>query len=315
MMLRVRIESVIQAARTIKLFELRPFDAGSLPAFEAGAHIDVHLPGNIRRSYSLMNDPVERHRYVIGVNRNEPGGGGSRYLHDETKAGGELMIDMPRNNFRLVDRADPVVLVGGGIGITPLWSMIQTLDALGRPWRLFYATRSPEHAILLDQLARYGDRVCVHHDSIAAGAKLDMDGIVGVQPESAHFYCCGPAPMLEAFERATASIAQERVHLERFAAQPAKVPEVPLACTVKLGRSGRSLEVPAEKSILDVLLQNGVDVGYSCMQGVCGACETGVLEGIPAHRDSYLSRSERASNRKIMVCCSRSLSPCLVLDL
>jgi ferredoxin-NADP reductase len=314
MMLRVRVESVIQAARTIKLFELRPIDGDSLPAFDAGAHIDVHLPGDIRRSYSLMNDPAERHRYVIGVNRSEPGGGGSRYLHDEAKAGGELAIDVPRNNFHLVDTTGPVVLIGGGIGITPLWSMIQRLDALGRPWRLFYATRSPEHAILLDPLARYGERVSVHYDSIAA-TKLDIDGIVRVQPGSAHFYCCGPAPMLEAFERATASIPQECVHLERFAAQPGKAPVVSPACTVRLGRSGRFLEVPADKSILDVLLENGVEVGYSCMQGVCGTCETGVLEGIPAHHDDYLSRSERASNRKIMVCCSRSLSPCLVLDL
>lgn len=314
-MIEVRVESVEQAASTIKLFELRAADGGLLPAFEAGAHIDVHVSGRVKRSYSLMNAQAERHRYLIGVNRSELSSGGSRYLHDGIKAGDVLAIDEPRNHFRLVEDAQQVVLIAGGIGITPLWSMIQRLEALARPWQLFYAARSPAHAILLDRLALYGERVSLYHDDGAGARRLDIGEIVGAQPDSTHFYCCGPASMLDAFEQVTASIDLQRVHLERFAARSRQERHDSASCTVVLARSGRSFGVPADRSILDVLLENGVDVGYSCMQGICGSCETAVLEGVPDHRDDYLSRTERAANRKIMVCCSRSMSEKLVLDI
>lgn len=309
----VRVEAIAREAQGIVSFDLRPPGGGSLPAFTAGAHIDVLLPGGKVRSYSLVNPQEETHRYVIAVSRDAASRGGSRFMHEAVRAGDTLTIAAPRNNFPLAEAAEHSVLIAGGIGITPLWCMIQRLEVLGRSWELHYCARTRERAAFAEPLRALGGRARFTFDAEPGASMLDIARVVSGAPAHAHLYCCGPLPMLEAFERATAGRDPARVHVEYFSAKEA--PSVDGGFTVRLARSGMALDVPKGKTILDTLLDNGVDVPYSCLEGVCGTCEARVLEGTPDHRDLVLTREEKAANRSIMVCCSGSKSPTLVLDL
>ncbi|WP_353506441.1 PDR/VanB family oxidoreductase [Variovorax sp. J31P207] len=313
--LQARIRSVSYACEDVLLFDLRAPDGRPLPPFTAGAHVDVQLPGGLNRSYSLLNDPVERHRYVIGVKREASSRGGSAWMHDSARAG--LLIDIagPRNHFGLVEQAPHSVLIAGGIGITPLWSMAQRLQALQRPWTLHYRARSRSHAPLLEELSQnaLADRVHLSFSDASDGARLDLASIVGQAPPGAHFYCCGPQPMIEGFEAATRAIEPERVHLEHFGAKEAPATEGGFA--VRLAKSGRVIEIAPGQTILDSLRSCGVAVASSCQQGVCGLCETRVISGTPDHRDLVLSDEEKAAGQTMMICCSGSRSGELVLDI
>lgn len=316
-LIEVRVKAIRHEAQGVHSFELRALPGHELPAFTAGAHIDVHLPNGLVRNYSLCNAPSERHRYVIGVNRDARSRGGSQYLHETLRVGDVLTIGAPRNNFALFEDAAHTVLIAGGIGITPLWSMIQRLEELGRSWQLFYAARSRQSAAFLDELRALGPRVQTslhfNFDQESDGRLLDLAAIAaGARPDS-HLYCCGPLPMLAAFEQACANLPPERVHVEYFAAKEA--PSTTGGFTVELARSGRVIQVPAGKTILDAVLDAGVDAPYSCMEGVCATCETRVIEGLPEHRDLVLSPEEQAANTTMMICCSGARSPRLVLDL
>ena len=315
--LTMLVKSVTWEAQGIVSFDLRPTDTGVLPPFTAGAHIDVHLPNGLVRSYSLMNPQEERHRYQVAVNRDAASRGGSSCLHETVRVGQTLTIGLPRNNFPLAEDAAHSVLIAGGIGITPLWCMVQRLAALKQRWTLYYCTRSRAHAAFLPEVlalaARSGGTVVTHFDQEAGGKLLDLAQVVAKAGPQAHLYCCGPLPMLAAFEAATAGHPPRQVHVEYFAAREA--PATQGGFTVVLARSGRELQVPEGRSILDVLLDADVDVLYSCTEGVCGACETRVLEGTPDHRDLVLSKDEQAAGRTMMICCSGSKSPRLVLDL
>ena len=313
--LEVRLVSITYEAQGINSYELRPIGERELPPFSAGAHIDLHLPNGLVRSYSLVNSQNERHRYVIAVNLGSPSRGGSRYMHDSVRVGDRIAIGAPRNNFQLAETASRTVLIAGGIGITPLWCMIQRLEELGRAWTLHYSTRTRQRAAFLDRLAALTHRqfdVHLNFDQEPGGKMIDIQSIVEQAPPEAHLYCCGPLPMLAAFERAATSRPAARVHVEYFAA---KEPPAAGGFTVVLARAGRSVLVPPGKSILDALLEQGISLAYSCREGVCGTCETSVIEGIPDHRDLVLTRAERAAGKTMMVCCSGCKGDTLVLDL
>jgi vanillate O-demethylase ferredoxin subunit len=316
--LQVRVKSITWEADGILSFDLRPLPPRrELPAFTAGAHVDVHLPNGLIRSYSLLNGQDERDRYVIGVNRDAASRGGSRFMHESVKAGDALAITAPRNNFALDEAAPLSVFIAGGIGITPLRSMIARLHGLGRRWRLHYAARTRQNAAFVDALQELRDRSgCEVHfafDREPGARMLDIPGIVAALPADAHVYCCGPLPMLETFERATLHVPPARVHVEYFAAREAAANEG--GYTVELARSRRTIAIQPGHTILDGLEEAGVDAAYSCREGVCGTCEVRVLEGIPDHRDLVLSAAEKAANDRMMICCSGAKSSRLVLDL
>jgi ferredoxin-NADP reductase len=313
----VRVKRIAYEAERVNSYELVPPDGGELDPFTAGSHIDLHLPDKMIRSYSLLNDQRERHRYVIAVNKDAASRGGSSFLHDQVRAGDILTVSAPKNNFPLHEDAESSVLIAGGIGITPLLSMIRRLEFLGRRWDLFYAARTRCAAAFLDELGSLRPNVHlnlhVDVDDERSGRLFDLAAIVKQASAQAHLYCCGPAPMLEAFEAVTAGRPADHVHVEYFQAREA--PALEGGFEVKLARSNRTIAVEAGKSILNALLDAGITPNYACSEGVCGTCETRVLEGIPDHRDQFLSQDEQASNRTIMICCSGSRSHTLVLDL
>jgi tetrachlorobenzoquinone reductase len=310
--LRLRVKATTWEAPNILSYDLRAADGGELPAFTAGAHVDVHLGNGVVRSYSLLNSQAERHRYVIAVQKDAATRGGSKWMHEHIHTGELVTVAAPRNNFPLAEAAEHSILFAGGIGITPIMSMIERLSALGRSWNLYYCARTRAGAAFVDRLAAWR-QVHFNFDGEPGGALLDLTGIVRSASDRTHFYCCGPLGMLGAFEQVTASLPGERVHVEYFSAK--EPPAQTGGFTVVLAKSGRQIPIPAGKSILDALFDAGIDVPHSCKEGVCGSCETTVLEGVPDHRDLILTKEEQAANRSMMICCSGSKSEHLVLDL
>lgn len=310
--LRLRVHAAAWEAPDIHSYVLRLPASGELPAFTAGAHIDLTLPGGLVRSYSLVNSQTERHRYVIAIQKDRASRGGSRWLHDNLRVGDLLNVAGPRNNFALNETARHSVLVAGGIGITPIVSMVDRLEALDRSWELVYCARRRAGAAFLAALDAK-PQVRFNFDEEPGGSMLDMQTLLTAAPGDAHFYCCGPLPMLETFERATEHLPRERVHVEYFTAKEAPAREG--GFTLVLTKSGREVAVPSGKTILDALKDVGIDVAHSCTEGICGTCETRVVEGTPDHRDLILTPEERAANKTMMVCCSGSKSARLVLEL
>ncbi|HLY87783.1 MAG TPA: PDR/VanB family oxidoreductase [Acetobacteraceae bacterium] len=312
-----RVKRISFEVDGINSYELISPTGRDLDPFTAGGHIDLHLPNGMIRSYSLVNDQRERHRYVIAINREPAGRGGSRFLHDNLRVGDIVSVSRPRNNFALCEQAEHSILIAGGIGITPLLSMARRLDALGRSCELFYAARARPAAAFLDEIEVLGSSGClkVHldFDDERSGRLFDLSAIVERAPARAHLYCCGPQPMLEAFEAAAKDRPAGQVHVEYFQAREA--PAIEGGFDVRLARSNRTIAVKAGKTILDALLDAGIAANHACSEGVCGTCETRVLEGIPDHRDQFLSKDEQASNKTMMICCSGARSGTLVLDL
>jgi tetrachlorobenzoquinone reductase len=315
--MQLRVKRISFEAETINSYELVSPTGEDLAPFTAGCHIDVHLPNGMIRSYSLLNDPSETRRYVIAVNKDEIGRGGSKFIHETIRVGDIVTISHPRNNFALCESATHSVLIAGGIGITPLLSMIRRLESLGRSWELFYAARTRLSAAFVDDLSAIcpdaGGRLHVNFDKEPSGRMFDLSAIVKAAPSDAHLYCCGPVPMLEAFEAAAADRPGDHVHVEYFKAR--EKPALEGGFEVRLARSKRTIKVSAGKTILDALLEAGIAANYACTEGVCGTCETRVIEGIPDHRDLFLGKEEQAANNTMMICCSGSKSPILVLDI
>jgi tetrachlorobenzoquinone reductase len=320
--LQVRVRAITWEAEGILGFELvptTPAETGALlPPFDAGSHIDIHLPGSaLMRSYSLLNTPGERHRYCIAVNRDAASRGGSKAMHEVIRPGQVLSISAPRNNFPLNEAAAGTVLIAGGIGVTPILSMERRLVALNKPWRLHYAARTRGQAAFVDELrqlaATSGAKADITFDREPGGRMLDLAAIVVGLTTQEHVYCCGPLPMLEAFEKAAAALPRERVHVEYFAAKEAAATAG--GYVVKLAKAGREIMVNPGQSILDCLNAAGMDPPYSCREGICGTCEVVVLDGVPDHRDLVLSDAERAANNRIMICCSGAKTASLTLDL
>lgn len=312
MTLKLRITATAWEAPNIVSYDLRPAEGGELPPFTAGAHIDLTLPNGLVRSYSLSNPQTERHRYVIAVQKDRASRGGSKWVHENFRAGDIVAVNGPRNNFPLDESAAKSVLIAGGIGITPILSMVARLSELGRDWELVYCTRKRAGTAFLEVLQRKS-QVRFNFDEEPGGKMLDIAGLVQAAAPGTHFYCCGPLPMLDAFEQATRDLPRERVHVEYFTAKAP--PAVEGGFTIVLAKSGLTLAVAPGKTILDTLRDNGFDTPFSCTEGVCGTCETRVLEGIPDHRDLILTEAERASNKTMLICCSGSKSDKLVLDL
>ncbi|MBP6895741.1 MULTISPECIES: PDR/VanB family oxidoreductase [Burkholderiales] len=304
----VRVVALREEAPGVVSCELQS-TSGELPSCPPGAHVDVHLPNGLVRQYSVASATADS--YQVAVKRKPASRGGSAFMTDSLRIGSLLRIGAPRDNFPLVAANGRTVLIAGGIGITALLPMARLLAARGLDWTLHYAVRAPEDAAFKRALQDLGDRIRLHASS-TAGCRLSIEDIVMQQPAGTHFYCCGPASMLDAFLAATTSLPPEQVHFERFGAEPTAGGQ---EFVVRLARSGQVLPVAADQTIVDALLAAGVDAPYSCQQGICGSCEVKVLQGSPDHRDDVLTEAEKASNKTMMICCSRACSPELVLDL
>jgi vanillate O-demethylase ferredoxin subunit len=323
--LAVRVVSVDHAAEDVLVLELRSLYGSDLPSFTAGAHIDVELPipldkaGPLVRQYSLCNDPVENHRYVIAVGRDAQSRGGSEWVHGHIRPGDRLRISAPRNHFPLSEDAPQSVLIAGGIGVTPLLAMARRLSALRRPWTFYYCARSPQRAAFLGELHMLPGTIVPVFDGIPGGERIDLSAVVREALPCTHFYCCGPSSLMEAFEQAASSLPLQQVHVEWFKARPltskATQPASDAAFEIRLAKTNICLEVPADKSVLDVLIEAGISIQHSCCDGLCGTCETRVLEGQPDHRDSVLLGDDAKCTDRMMVCVSRSVGSHLTLDL
>jgi tetrachlorobenzoquinone reductase len=312
--LSVVVSRINQEALTVRSYELVSSDDGSLPQFAPGAHIGVDLPNGLRRSYSLVNTPGDNRRYIIAVHDDVDGRGGSRYIHDNLKVGDTLTISPPSNNFLLEEDAPHCVMIAGGIGITPLWCMIQRLEQLGRSWELWYVARTPSHMAFLKELSALpSHRVHLMFDRVAGGDVLDLRQLIAATNPGVHLYCCGPAAMLSQFESLCAEMNRHNVHVEYFHSD--RDADTKGGFTVVLAKSGERIRVQQGQTILDALLDRGIEVPYSCQEGLCRSCITSVTSGVPDHRDRVLTPEERMSNRVITVCCSGSLSDEITLDL
>lgn len=290
------------------------------PPFEAGSHIDLHLPNSLVRSYSLCNPASDRGRYVVGILHDRKSRGGSRWVHQQMRVGSTIEISAPRNNFHLMEDAPRSVLVSGGIGITPIWCMLQRLAAIGHTVELLYCARNRREAAFIADIealaAAKGVPVAWHFDD-ERGAPPDLPKLLATNGADAHYYCCGPTPMLDAFERACETLGYANAHIERFAAAPQEAPAASHGFIVECRQSGKTVEVPAGKSVLDSLLDAGIDADHSCKEGVCGACETRVIEfdGSIDHRDGILSKAEQEASATMMICVSGCTGKKLVLDI
>lgn len=310
--LAIRVASVETVTPQIRMFTLVANDNGELPGFSAGSHIVVHMSGKdriFRNAYSLLGSPNDRHVYRIAVRRQEASRGGSVYMHDQVQSGDILQITPPANLFALDRCAAKQILIAGGIGITPFMSYLQELPALGMPFELHYAYRSTEHAAFRYLLAaQHGSHL--HSYDASRDEYVQPWTLLAAQPLGTHVYVCGPEGLIDAVIESAGELGwpDSHVHYEQFtSAQPGKPFKVSCA------RQKREVDVPSDMSMLDALEAAGLSIPNLCRGGVCGQCETGLLEGEAEHRDSYLSKEER--NCKVMLCVSRAHSARLVLDL
>jgi vanillate O-demethylase ferredoxin subunit len=317
--LRVRVARKAVEALDICSFELVAADGQPLPAFTAGAHVDVQVPGGLTRQYSLCNPPHETHRYLIGVLREPASRGGSAAMHERVREGDMLTIGAPKNHFPLAPQARRHLLLAGGIGITPILGMAEQLAAAGADFELHYSTRSRERTAFHDRIraSAFADRVAFHFDDGDAAQRLDLATLLAAAPPATHLYVCGPKGYIDAVLASARAHGwpEAQLHREYFAGADAAPAAGDAAFEVQLASTGRVIVVPADRTVVQALAAAGVEVPTSCEQGVCGTCLTRVLAGTPAHRDLYLTPEEQAANDQFTPCCSRATSPRLVLDL
>ncbi|OJT19149.1 phthalate 4,5-dioxygenase [Archangium sp. Cb G35] len=318
--LSLRVQRITPEAEGICSYELVPVNGGPLPPFEAGSHLDVHVPGGFLRQYSLCGDPAETHRYLIAVQRDANGRGGSRAMHERVHEGDVLTTSLPRCDFPLL-HARGYVLVAGGIGITPMLSMAHQLQRQGAPWHLHYCTRSPERTAFRALLASpaFASHVTFHHDGGDPARGLDVQALLTTRTGGTRIYCCGPAPLMRAVREATVlhDWPREKVHFEAFSAEAtgAISETADTEFQVVIRSTGATYPVPPGQTVLNVLRKNGLRVQSDCEAGSCGSCLTRVLDGDPDHRDTFLPETQRATRCNMLVCVSRARSRKLVLDL
>lgn len=312
-MMPMRVTRNEPIADGIYLLELRSASAASLPPFTAGAHITLTTPKGLLRKYSLCNDPAERDRYQVAIKREANGRGGSLDLTDNVKVGDTLMVAPPVNDFGLPPRGQDFLFIAGGIGVTPMMAMIHELRAAGKRFRLFYFNRTPEMTAFRDALSapELKDSVVIHYDQGDPARSYDLKPVLKERQNREHLYCCGPRPLMEAVRAMTDHWSSTAVHFEAFSeAETHKATDRPF--NVRLARTGKTLAVPADKTILEVLRDNGLDVPSSCETGTCGTCRTKMLDGVADHRDLVLAEHEKADT--IMICVSRAKSDEITLD-
>lgn len=317
--LRLTVTKAESATARIRTLELAAEDGAPLPAYAAGAHIRIALPDGGERHYSLINtDPTpdamqQPARYRLGVLLEEESKGGSRFMH-ELRVGDVVTAMAPKNDFRLADSDAPAILIAGGIGVTPIISMVSELAAKDRPFHFHYAGRSRGLLAFVDELREFcGDALTIHCDD-EPDTCIDLKAVIGACALESHLYVCGPRGMIEAAREIAHArgFAKDHVHFELFDTQETAGDK---AFEVEISSTGQVFTVPPGKSIIEVLEAEGVDLIYDCQRGDCGICQTAVLEGIPDHRDVILTEEERASNGVMQICVSRAKSERLVLDL
>lgn len=312
-MMPLRVTRNEPIADGIYLLELRGAAEASLPAFTAGAHITLKTPKGLLRKYSLCNDPAERDRYQVAIKREASGRGGSIDLIDNVKVGDTLMVAPPVNDFGLPPRGQDFLFIAGGIGVTPMVAMIHELRAAGKRFRLFYFNRTPEMTAFRDALSapELKDSVIIHYDQGDPARSYDLKPVLKERQNREHLYCCGPWPLMEAVRAMTDHWSPTAVHFEAFSeAETHKASDKPF--NVRLARTGKTVAVPADKTILEVLRDNGLDVPSSCETGTCGTCRTKMLAGEADHRDLVLAEHEKADT--IMICVSRAKGDEITLD-
>jgi vanillate O-demethylase ferredoxin subunit len=321
-MLEVKVRAVVDEAVAVKCFELvDPFER-ELPPFDAGAHIDVMIPEAFLRQYSLCSNPEDRRRYLIGVLREETGRGGSKAMHDKVRPGHLITISRPRNTFALAEAAERYLLIAGGIGITPMMAMLETLKSRKANFTMHYCARSPERMAFKERLTEFvrRGRVIYHYDGGDPSRGLRPADVLGTWQDGTHLYYCGPAGLMGAIASAAAHWPAGTVHCEYFTPPPTSVPYVTGTTAelggefkIKIASTGAVLAVPGGRSIVDVLRGAGIECTTSCESGLCGTCRTRYLAGSPEHHDFVLTEAERGEY--VMICCARSLSEMLMLDL
>lgn len=315
--LELRLTAVEYAGRDTHIYRFADPHGQPLPPALAGSHITLALPlsgaSTLERPYSILRPGTAPAEYLIAVKREPASRGGSALIHDKLRVGELLTVRPPRNDFPLCETAPASILIAGGIGVAPLIAMSARLLELGRPFELHVGFRTADHAILSKELDRLPN-VSRHFDD-AAGGLFPMSTTVTTAPRDAHLYCCGPTPMIKAFLECAAADRRDEafLHVEYFS--PATAAATDGSFIVELARSGRTFTIPPGQSILRVLQEAGIATLSNCEQGVCGACEVKVLEGVPDHHDAVLTPAERRQGKSMMICCSGALSDRLVLDL
>lgn len=315
-LLSLRLTRKTHETAQIAAFEFESADGRELPAFTAGSHVDFHLPGGLVRSYSLCNDPAERHRYCFGVLAEVLSRGGSTAMH-ALQVGDVVSVSEPKNHFPLAQASDHVLLAGG-IGITPILAMAQQLHREGQRFEMHYAARSQGHAAFVPQLQAmpWAGQLHTHWDDGPQAQRLNLSTFIGAPRADRHLYVCGPQGLIEATRSQARALgwADAQVHFELFGAEVApQAGDQPF--TVIVGSTGQRVEVSAHQTPLQALLAAGLNVPMACEQGVCGTCLTRVTDGVPDHRDQYLTPDEQAANDQFTPCCSRSKTATLTIDL
>jgi tetrachlorobenzoquinone reductase len=319
----LRVAAVRAEARDIMTFELRSLAGAVLPAFEPGAHLELEVADaqgsgqSLLRHYSLCNAPTQRDRYVVAVALDAAGRGGSRAMHAGWRVGSLVRARSLANHFELAAHAPRHRFIAGGIGITPIRSMIHWCEDNRRAWSLLYCTRSRVRTAFLEELRAYGHRVTFHFADERAGDRADVRTAVELLEPEEQIYCCGPASLMSAVAAASMACAPGSIHFEWFAAPQdvAAGDGNAKPFEVVLRRSGLRLRVDADRSILETLEANGIPVPFACREGLCRTCETALCAGRADHRDMVLSETERAAQASLMVCVSRAHSSVLELDL
>ena len=285
-------------------------DGTELPEWTPGSHIDLYLPGGLIRQYSLCSDPGDRVSWRIGVLKELNGRGGSDVVHDSVQVGDTLTAVGPRNNFAYLPSASDVLFIAGGIGITPILPMVRAAQQAGANWRMLYLGRNRDSMGFLNELESYGDHITVHTSDDGGILPLGR-GIAAFGLTDPEIYACGPAPLLDTLGEGWPA---GRLHVERFTGNGTGAQDTDTAFVVETS-DGTEIQVAADETILAAMIRCGVPALNSCQEGICGTCETVVLEGTPLHRDSLLSAEERASNETMMICVSRCVGDRLVLEL
>lgn len=309
----VRVKGVKDEAIGIRSFDLVALDGEQLPPFTAGAHIDVHLGGDVVRQYSLSNAPSEQGKFRIAVLLDESGRGGSRAMH-KVKEGDLLEVSGPRNHFALAGQETSLhLMLAGGIGVTPMMSMIPELEARGAEYILHYCTRTPENTAFLGELAPRMNAVRIHHDNGNPAQGLDIKELVTNYSPGMHLYFCGPPGFMAEVKKHLGAWPPHAVHFEHFSAPEIDGEQENHPFKVVIRRTGEVLDVSEAETIVDVLRGRGYTIETDCREGFCGTCITRYVDGTPEHRDCVLSASER--EKYLMVCCARAKSASLTLDL